>query len=267
MRVVVTRPERETRRWAADLSARGFEALALPLIKLVPIDDPAELRRVGQQIGEYAGVMFVSANAADHFFASNPALAGAFGAGVGRSPRAWATGPGTARALTRAGVATGQIDVPGADAAQFDSEALWQIVGAQLRPGERALIVRGSDEVDPAQAPGGSGRDWFSRRLLEAGARVDFVVAYRRCAPEFSASERDLAREAAADGSVWLFSSAQAVRNLLLCLPAQGWGAARALATHARIAQAARSAGFGLVRVSRPTLSDVLAALKSYDET
>jgi len=266
MRVIVTRPEREAQRWVTDLLAHGLEALALPLIRLGPVEDPTELIRVGQQLREYAGVMFVSANAADHFFASTRSLS-AFSALQGvAGTRAWATGPGTARALLRAGVPAERIDVPPADSAQFDSEALWRIVSSKVRPGDRVLIVRGADEADGAVSLAGSGRDWFARQIRASGAQAEFVVAYRRSAPKLSPSQRELACQAASDGSVWLFSSTQAVRNLLDCLPEQGWHQARALATHPRIAAVARSAGFGVVAESRPTLSDVRATLESQNE-
>ncbi|MFZ4478571.1 MAG: uroporphyrinogen-III synthase [Rhodoferax sp.] len=265
MRVIVTRPAREALRWAADLSAGGLEALAIPLITIGPVDNPSELLRVGRQVGIYAGVMFVSANAADYFFASSALLAPLFASDGAITTRAWATGPGTGRALARAGVAPERIDLPAADSAQFDSEALWQMVRSQLQPGDRVLIVRGADDADGADSRSGSGRDWFAGQVAAAGAQVEFVAAYRRRAPEFDPAERELARQAAHDGSVWLFSSAQALRNLMLSLPGQSWSQARALATHPRIADAARSAGFAVVRQARPALPDLLAALKSYD--
>jgi len=92
---------------------------------------------------------------------------------------------------------------------------------------------------------------------------VDFVVAYQRAAPVWGPAERALATQAASDGSLWLFSSAEAVGHLSSLLPGQSWAQARALATHARIAQAARDLGFATVRESRPTLVDVLASIES----
>ena len=266
MRVIVTRPEREAQRWVIDLSAQGFQALALPLIRIGPVHNQTELTKARRQLEQYAAVMFVSANAVDYFFASDTSLtAGLNATGHGRT-RAWATGPGTAKALLRAGVAAERLDMPPSDAAQFDSEALWQVVGPQLRATDRVLIVRGADALDGAELAAGSGRDWFAGKVAAVGAQVELVAAYQRQAPDFSADERALACRAAGDGSVWLFSSAQAVRNLQTALPEQSWVQGRALATHARIAAAARSAGFGVVLESRPTLSDVLAALKSGDE-
>ena len=266
MRVIVTRPEREARRWVIDLAAQGFQALALPLIRIGPVHNQTQLTTARQQLASYAGVMFVSANAVDYFFASDASLATDLGATGHARTRAWATGPGTAKALLRVGVAPERLDVPPSDAAQFDSEALWQVVASQVRAADRVLIVRGADALDGVELTAGGGRDWFAAQVAATGAQVEFVAAYQRCAPEFSADERALACRAAGDGSVWLFSSAQALRNLQAALPEQSWVQGRALATHARIAAAARSAGFGVVLESRPTLPDVLAALKSGDE-
>jgi uroporphyrinogen-III synthase len=162
----------------------------------------------------------------------------------------------------RAGVELACIDAPPMDAAQFDSEALWQVVGARVRPGQRVLIVRGTDGQadDPQQ---GVGRNWFAQRVEQAGASVDFVVSYQRGLPRLSPQQVQLARAAASDGTVWLFSSSEAVANLQTCLPGQDWRAARAVATHERIVVAARAAGFAVVRESRPALADIMASLES----
>lgn len=260
MRVIVTRPAREAQRWVQDLSALGLPAQALPLIQVGPVADTSGVLQAWQHVADYVGVMFVSGNAVEHFFAANPLLAPVFTAQASITTRAWATGPGTARALLRAGVAPEWLDAPASDAGQFDSEALWQVVAAQVQPGHRVLIVRGADAAGSSGQ--GSGREWFANRVAQAGAQADFVVAYQRLAPAFSAQERQLACQAASDGSVWLFSSTEAVANLCAALPHQSWAQARALATHPRIALAAQQAGFGVVGESRPTQPDVVAALQ-----
>ncbi|WP_114973173.1 uroporphyrinogen-III synthase [Rhodoferax ferrireducens] len=264
MRVIVTRPEREAHRWVRDLSALGLEAVALPLIKVGPVDKPADLAQAWQQLADYVGVMFVSGNAVEHFYASKPPLAPGFSAHEAIKTRAWATGPGTVRALLQAGVASACLDAPALDAGQFDSEALWQVVGAQVQPGSRVLIVRGGDSAGSESGRQGTGREWFAQRVAQAGGRADFVEVYQRRAPDFSAHERELACQAATDGAVWLFSSSEAVANLRAWLPAQSWALARALATHPRIAAAALKAGFGVVCESRPTLPDVVASLSQH---
>lgn len=253
MRVIVTRPQREAQDWVQALQLAGHEALALPLITIAPAPDLRVMQQAWSGLASYQGLMFVSANAVEGLFAARPPAAAL--------PQAWATGPGTVKALRRAGVPETQIVAPPEDAPQFDSEALWALVAGRIRPGVRVLIVRGADAVDRGSE--GAGRDWFARQVREAGGAVDFLVSYQRQRPVLEAAQAQQARAAAQDGSVWLFSSSEAVLNLQAGLPGQDWGAARAVATHARIAQAARAAGFAVVRESRPALVDVLASIES----
>ena len=278
MRVIVTRPKREAQRWGQDLAARGLDVVALPLIEVAAVTNAVPLQQAWQRLGDWAAVMFVSANAVAPFFASKPPLAPGFIGSLAIKTRAWVTGPGTYQALLKAGVPAACIDMPTAEAGQFDSEALWKVVAGQLQTGDRVLIVRGDDvegdgEAAPAGVVGGSGsgteypagrgRDWLAAQLALRGLQAQFLVAYQRRAPNWGRAELDLARQAADDGSVWLFSSSQAVANLVLLLPGQSWQQALAVATHPRIAEAVRAAGFGQVRVSRPTLPDVVASIES----
>ena len=254
MRVIVTRPQREAQDWVQALRQAGHDAQALPLIAITPAPDLAAVRQAWQQLDRYLGVMFVSANAVDGFFAARPADAPL-------PSQAWATGPGTVQALLRAGMLAPRITAPPADAPQFDSEALWALVAGRVVPGGRVLIVRGADAAGSSTQ--GAGRDWFARQVGGAGGAVDFLASYQRQRPQLDAAQSQLAQGAAADGSVWLFSSSEAVANLQASLPQQDWGAARAVATHQRIAQAARAAGFAVVRESRPALADVRASIES----
>lgn len=256
-RVIVTRPAREGVRWTADLKAAGLDAVALPLIEIAPTLDPGALSNAWRGIAGYSALMFVSAAAVEHFFAHPHAHAGAQGVLL-PGTRCWATGPGTASALRRAGVADAQIDAPPMDAAQFDSEMLWTLVQPQIVPHTAVLVVRGGDASGrPA------GRDWLAAKVAAAGARCDQVVAYRRLPPELGQAQLVLARAASKAPFVWLFSSSEAVGNLGHAVPGTSWHEARAVGTHPRIAQAARSAGFGLVAEARPVLAAVLASIES----
>jgi uroporphyrinogen-III synthase len=116
---------------------------------------------------------------------------------------------------------------------------------------------------DEADASLGVGRDWLAARLGEKDAVVEFLVSYARRAPRPDAQVLALLQQASADGSVWLFSSSEAVNNLLSMVPGQSWGQAVAVATHPRIAQAARAAGFAVVCESRPDLADLVASIES----
>ncbi|HET8746179.1 MAG TPA: uroporphyrinogen-III synthase [Ramlibacter sp.] len=249
MSVVLTRPRQEAERWAGRLRARGHASLVLPLIEIAPPPDLQPLRAAAADLARYRAVMFVSANAVQGFFG----VAGGFD-----GPRAWAPGLGTRDALRAAGVPPERIDTPAPDAGQFDSESLWQQVQGQLHAGERLLLVRGGDGEGRSQ-----GREWLAQQLAAQGVTVDTVVAYIRRCPSWGEEERALARRAAADGSLWLFSSSEAAANLAALLPGQSWAGARALATHPRIALAVRTLGFGDVRESRPALEDVVASIES----
>jgi len=249
MAVVLTRPQPEADRWAARLHERGIASVVLPLLSILPPLDAEPLRRAVAALPGYRAVMFVSANAVQGFFALQPDFS---------LPRAWAPGPATRDALLAAGVPAGRIDAPADDAAQFDSEHLWQLVAAQVHAGDRVLLVRGADAQGRSQ-----GREWLAQQLAARGVAIDTVAVYRRALPAWSEAERLLARRCAVDGSVWLFSSSEAAANLAQLLPQQDWSRAQALATHPRIAQAVHALGFGHVGTSRPGHEEVVASIES----
>jgi uroporphyrinogen-III synthase len=265
MRIIVTRPQQEARQWVEALTDAGYEALALPLIGVLPAPDPAAVQAAWSRLHTFDAVMFVSGNAVDHFFALKPAVAPVFAAQGATKTRAFVTGPGSFSALKRAQVDAQCIDMPDRDAGQFDSESLWDVVAHRVQPGYRVLIVRGAGSAGlPAvNAPDGAGRDWFADQVRAAGGSVEFVVSYLRRRPELPLAELALARQCAADGSVWLFSSSEAIANLVAACAGQSWAQARAVVTHSRIAQAAREAGFSVVCESRPTLAALMASIES----
>lgn len=248
--MLVTRPRQEAQRWVDELQAAGVRAEALPLLEISPVLDAAALAALWDSLDGCAALMFVSGNAVSQFFAAGPRPWPAH-------LRCLAPGPGTARALRAQGVPPSQIDAPPAQAAQFDSEALWQVIAGQPWQGRKVLIVRGFSGEEAVS----SGREWLSAQLRAAGAQVEAVAVYQRSAPRFDAAQRDRMAAAQTDGSLWLFSSSEAIAHL----PGElNWARARALATHPRIAEAARRAGFGSVRQSRPSVADVLASIESF---
>lgn len=233
MRVIVTRPAAQAGSWLAALRERGLDAQALPLMGIAPRGDPQPVREAWAQLPQASLVMFVSANAVEQFFAARPE-----GLAWPEELAAASTGPGTSKALRAAGVA--RIEEPAPDAPQFDSEALWARIAHQPWAGRSVWVVRGEE-----------GRDWLARQLRDAGAQVRFVHAYRRLAPVLSGAEQAVLAQALAAPTdhCWLFSSSEAIGHLLRLAPGADWRAQRALASHPRIAQAARDAGFGRVEL------------------
>lgn len=265
MRVLVTRPTQEARKWVDALVEAGFDAVALPLIGVLPAPHPEAVQTAWQRLDSFDAVMFVSGNAVDHFFAYKPAAAPVLDTQGAIKIRVFVIGPGSFSALKRNGVEPDHIDMPDRDADQFDSEALWAVVGHRVVPGFRLLIVRGAGKAETTSgvAADGAGRDWFAEQVRRAGGEVEFVVSYQRRQPDLGEPERQLAQAAASDGSVWLFSSSEAISNLAASCPGQSWSLAKAVVTHGRIAQAARAAGFGVVCESRPTLAALMASIES----
>ncbi|MBE0473351.1 uroporphyrinogen-III synthase [Rhodoferax sp.] len=267
MRIIVTRVQPQAQHWAERFAASGHEALVLPLIEVRGLPDTTAVRAAWQRLPGYAAVMFVSRHAVDFFFQERPGPVSAGNPLTVPAPRFWSTGPGTAKALLAQGVPPALLDTPAEQAGQFDSEALWSLVHTGVRQGSKVLIVRGdsvaSDGSTSADNDAGVGREWLAERLRQAGAQVDFLVAYQRGAPVWGDQQRELARDAASSGAVWLFSSAEALGHLHELLPGQDWAATRAHATHPRIAAAARGLGFGVVTQSRPTWEEVLASVES----
>lgn len=243
--LIVTRPRPQCADWLARLAALGVEARALPLIEILPARDVAPVRAAWAGMVAVDLAVFVSPNAVEQFFSQ------ADGAAWPAQALAACVGPGSAQALAAHGVPVANIVQPAADAASLDSEHLWQ----QLQPrrhwaGARVLLLRGD-----------GGREWLAERLTEAGASVEAVTVYHRAPPRFSAAEQALLDAAMAQPQhfVWLFSSAEAVGHM------QGTPLAnqRAIATHPRIAEAARAAGFTPVVLARPAPEAVTQALKS----
>jgi len=275
--LIVTRPEPDATAWVNALALQHWPAVALPLIAIRSTRNPNALAAAWAQIGIYQAVMFVSAHAVAHFFSAADHHLVNTGALIHTSWRAWATGPGTTQALQRAGVDASCIDAPDAQSAQLDSEALWERVRGQRTGLRRVLIVRGSDSQGAL-----AGRDWLAQQLQAQGIAVDFVVAYERDLPCWTAAQRAYAlasvdsarnianisktgntRQSTRAAAVWVFSSSEAIANLQQLMPDQAWASAYAVATHPRIAQAARNVGFGVVCESRPGLVAVLASIKS----
>jgi uroporphyrinogen-III synthase len=246
MRIVITRPAAQAQALVAALDAVGAQALALPLIDIEPVADVLPIQKAWRDLAQLACVMFVSANAVNHFLAQRPP-----GLAWPPSLAAASTGPGTSAALRAAGIeASSRVEPQGED---FDSEALWQQLRHRPWAGRQVLIVRGDE-----------GRDWLAAQWRAAGAQVRFVSAYRRVLPSLDSAARALLRDALALPAehLWAFSSSQALEHLATLAPDADWSASRAVASHHRIAQKARELGFGQVEL-RPIDATALRDLSA----
>ncbi len=262
--VLVVRPRAQALAWVAELEAAGVAARALPLIDILPAPDPASVAAVFAALARSADaaaaagpddatepvLVFVSPNAVGGFFAA--AQEGGGAAPWPARARAVATGPGTVAALCAAGVPADRIAAPPPSAEQFDSEALWAQISGWRWADRPVWIVRGN-----------GGRDWLGQKMRQAGASVQVVQSYGRAAPTLGDAERALLEAALAEPRhwIWMFSSSEALDHLQSLAPQADWRASCALASHPRIAERARAAGFGTVSAVVPSPAAVVDAL------
>jgi uroporphyrinogen-III synthase len=232
-------------------------------MEIQPLADPSSVREAWQHLAQFDWVFFVSPNAVQQFFAVDLHPATPKSDRIQKRPLPWspavqvgALGPGTAQALGEAGVPSSQVTAPPPQAEQVDSEALWAQLSHQAWGGRRVMIVRGD-----------GGRDWLADQLRTAGAEVQFVQAYRRTLPRWSSDQQTFLTQALADPvtHLWLFSSSQSIDHLLqLCPQGQAiWPRSSALATHPRIADRARAAGFGRTLQTAPDLQAMVTCIQS----
>ena len=234
--VVITRPAGTAAALARRVRGDGGVPQLLPGLSLRGAADAAAMRT--QLRAALAGDLLVFASPAAVRFAAAlaPLRTGATVLAVGR---------GTAQALRRHGVSA---QVP----SRQDSEGLLQLPAATALRGKRVALIG---------APGGRGvlRDQLAAR----GARLCELQVYRRVPPRLD--RRHVAAVLALPRSARvLLSSAEALQNLANLLPAPALArlrAAVAVVSSARLAQAARAAGFTrFVQAESALAADLLAA-------
>lgn len=262
---LVTRPQPQADSWVQSLRGQGVDALALPLIGIGAPPRPYAVADIWRQMANYRALMFVSPAAVQWFFQQRPD-------GVAWSTNTWAAapGPGTAQALRMAGQQAAldhhQVLTPAHDAAQFDSEHLWPVLAELPWAGQKVAILSGGDNQEA------KGRTWLTQQWQAQGADVETVLTYQRGPAPWHAEEHALATQAlsAPHHHVWLFSSSEAIgflRDLSADVHPVPWHQLRALTTHPRITETARSFGISDIIETRPDLNEVVQALRSASPT
>lgn len=166
-RVVVTRPRHLAGQLLEILEQRGVTALAMPLIRIEPLENPASLDAAlrGAATGQFDWIVFTSANAV----AAVEARLDAMGLDPAsfRGLRVAAVGFATASAVTELGFPL-TLSGSGSTAADLAREIL-----AQAAPGDRILYPRSQ-----------LGRDDLITILERAGLKVVAIDAYRTMSEE-----------------------------------------------------------------------------------
>jgi len=253
-RLILTRPSAQAGAWLAALTEAGFEVAQLPLIDIELLPAPKSATLLDLQ--RFDAIFFVSRNAIDGLLAwvGLDALQSSHA-------RLLCPGPGSAQALRALGLAPDRITAPPEHATQ-DSEQLWQVAQSQLPLGDafRLLVVKGEDSNSNSSSSAAR-PNWLAAQATAQGASVEQIIVYRRRAPDFTVAQAELAQAAAQDGSVWIFSSSQAIAHLTAALPDSTWQNARCLATHPRIASSAEALGFQ-TQLAQPSLNALVHQLR-----
>ena len=136
-RILVTRSRDQAGTLVQLLEGLGAEALALPLIRIVPVEDSAgaaAIERACRSLASFDAVIFTSANGAAHFLPRCVARGRPWPAGL----HVYAVGPRTAAVVEHHGLRVDHV------AAEYRSEGVVETVrrGTGLR-GRRLLLPRG----------------------------------------------------------------------------------------------------------------------------
>jgi uroporphyrinogen III methyltransferase/synthase len=238
-RVVVTRARAQASGLAARLHGLGAEVVELPAIRIEPRPESNEVKQAAASIGDYALICLTSPNGVRLLFETMRA-AGLDARALGGATVA-AIGPGTARALAKAGI-TADI-VP----EHFVAESLVEALAEVEVTGKRVLVARAAEA-----------RDVIPERLSGRGAEVDVVALYETVRDEPSAE----AVEAAQSADYVTFTSSSTVRNLTDTLGDRFPSAARIVSIGPITSEAVRDAGLDLhVEANRHDIDGLLAAL------
>lgn len=226
--IAITRPVGTGTTLARQVRARGGVPLSLPGSSLREAPDRAAAR--AQLVAALAcDVAIFTSPAAVHFAAKLGRL---------RGPQCiLGPGAGTLRALRRAGVVHGEAPQ------REDSEGLLALPALQAVRGRRVAIIGAA-----------GGRGLLQRELARRGAHVVQAHVYLRLPARLDQRHATALRGAATRPLYVLLSSAAALAAILAALPAPARTAllgGTAVASSARLAVAARDAGFA--RVLRAT--------------
>jgi uroporphyrinogen III methyltransferase/synthase len=268
-RVVVTRARAQASGLAQRLRGLGAEVVELPAIRIEPQIESDEVKRAVEQIGDYALIVLTSPNGVRLLFEAmhaagldaralaNPKKQRAERVGSDAAANAGTTlessaaasagttvaaiGPGTARALARAGIVADIVPE------RFVAESLVEALDEVEVSGKRVLVARAADA-----------RDVIPEHLDGRGAEVDVVAIYETVREKPSAE----AVEAAQAADYVTFTSSSTVRNLTEALGARFPKDARIVSIGPVTSEAVVDVGLKVdVEAERHDIDGLIAAL------
>lgn len=196
-RIVVTRATDQADSLCEKLEALGATPVRIPMIKIVPLDDPSALDAAIGRLPSYDWVVFTSANGVNMFWQRFTAMKASID--DFRHTRVAAVGPATAERLRHNG-----IDVQFTPA-KFVSDEL--LPGLGDVSGANILLARAA-----------IARKDIVNELESKGAHIDDVATHRTLAPDMGATHLETIRSGV---DAITFASSSAVHNFAAGLAAQ----------------------------------------------
>jgi uroporphyrinogen-III synthase len=233
-----------------------LDQIQLPLLSIVPNQDPAEGAKLKELMNLADLAIFVSPNAIE--------------CGMRLLGSEWpknlpiaVIGGGSAEALERRGITIEQgyqIDYP-KSSQHWDSEGLWDQLNSKKTSwaNKEILFLKGS-----------GGREWLGQQFLDQGAKIHQVMTYRRIPLNIEAPNWELLRQQPPEKTAFLLNSSEAVRHLseVLHQPAlwsQSWiDSVTLICSHERIAETAQGVGFKQVECCLPGNEYALLAIQNW---
>lgn len=232
VRVLVTRPRERAEELCFLLEDEGAQVLHVPLLELLPPEDPRPLQAAAESIQRYKWVVFASVSAVEALL---EALREAGTTRLLSHARLAVVGPRTARAVESHGL-TVAVESPGGT-----GEALAELMRPALDAEDEVLLPAAEE-----------GRRELEEALREQGARVTRVTAYRSRSTGLPAEAQQLL--ASSPPQVALFASPRTAEAFLEAAGPEPLAQARLVAIGPTTAAALAHLGLAVAAVAeRPT--------------
>ncbi len=241
LRIVVTRDIRGSAELATEIQKQGAEAVVVPLIELLPPEDPAPIADIVSELETYDWILFTSANAVRFFFEA--------GAAVPRKPKLCAIGPATKAAIVSRGASVALMP------AEYTAEGVVAAFEKFDLLGKNILLPRAA-----------VARDLVPEALAELGAQVEIVEVYRNVVPK--GAEANL-KKALSNKPDWItFASSSAVKNLLACVPKTALAGIRVVSIGPATSSVLAMHGIAVdAEAKEHTIPGLVAAIAAYTST
>ena len=241
--LIVTRPHGQAARSAAALRAAGAEVIIFPVLDIAPID--AALTTT--DLASASAIIFVSANAVAY---GVPLLRAG---DIPPTTEIFAIGRATAAALSDAGFKNVVSPV-----ISIDSEGLLALPQLQAIDGRHIILVKGVSEL--------GGRRLLEQTLVARGAHVNVLECYRRAPTVPDAVARTQLQKSFASGRIHgcfalSVETLDSLMNIFLAMNISPQSQTVLLVPNPRVADAARTLGFGNIAEVPLADAEMIAAL------